>query len=155
MKTKVHHIGEERHWEGLINQWNAHSEQIIAWCDGAEIEYFNHHSGRFCQMHKSDFFSAWDRYRIAQRKPQAGEVWYCKPYDDYCLAIARSDGGVDWQSLDGKKSYVACTITYAAPSVEAYIASKLHKQSVAKDSGFEYDDANKLLEIVKKAAGVE
>lgn len=104
-------------------------------------------------------FASDAEYRIAQRKPQAGEVWELNGQ----AGLATSDGftrlsdGRTCEGLDpnSEQHLLGKTTIYAAPSVESYYASKLYKRSLAQDSGFEYDDANKLLAIVKKAAGVE
>lgn len=147
MKTTVSHKGTKRSVTDLpIENWDKHREVIIAWCDGADVE--DNASGRWI-VGTPGFGSGVD-YRIAQRKPQPGEVWRTPDAEEFYL-VTDNLFFIRIDNCTGN-SYAGVTgAVYYTPSVKAYLARQLYKESLVFDGGFEYDDANKLLKVVKEA----
>lgn len=121
MSTTVSHKGSQRNVKDLPEaNWLKHKDVIIAYCDGADVE--NRHGDR--NWHGPIITPEWypdHEYRIAQRKPQPGEVFYCEETKVALLIthecrFADLDTGTLYANYDGAKR--------AAPSVEAYYARK-------------------------------
>lgn len=132
MSTVVSHKGSHRSVTELPEaNWIKHKDVIIAWCDGADVEIHREITG-WCpylvgaNVKSSSLFSVHDQHRIAQRKPQPGEVWDIsgRPYvfhrsaDDYPLVSLDGDHAM---SVDGGN------LTYVAPSIEAYYARRFQR----------------------------
>lgn len=159
MSTTVSHKGTGPNARSVkdlpIENWLKHKDVIIAYCDGADVE--NRHGDR--NWHGPIITPEWypdHEYRIAQRKPAHGEVWEYTTDGKPFLVVNFLGSFGDFVSLCGNESankfaLQAGELVYAAPSVEAYYAGLFYDKSLSKDSGFEYDDASKLLSIVKEA----
>lgn len=134
MSTTVSHKGSHRSVTGLpIESWNKHKNVIIAYCDGADVEVSGV-PGKWTVC-KPDFKTFFE-YRVAQRKPQPGEVWFDEPGDtkDGCYwLITRGDkaGEIGYVSLANHYHKVERpnSLVPAAPSVEAYYAREFRAET--------------------------
>jgi len=125
MKTTVKHVGSVREWEGPIENWEAHVDEIKHWCDGGDVQFNNPPAGWFDANPNFDLHI---EYRIKQREPKPGEVWITPAgmiliMDEYCAAI--NPMGHCYCGNDVRDS----NPIYAAPSVEAYYARKMLKKA--------------------------
>jgi len=123
MKTTVKHVGSggpDREWEGLEENWLAHRDVIIHWCDDGEVEYCQ---GLSWTRKRDDLEFVIDcEYRIKQREPKCGEVYEVS--GDFYIVHPLNDHA--WIRLDGQ-GFVTSNhqdAKYSAPSVEAYYARK-------------------------------
>ena len=98
MSTTVKHVGSNRVWEGSLYQWEKHSEYIIYWCDGGEVE--TEALGDCWFPVKGGNFGANFKYRKQQRTPKAGEVW-CVDDRVWVRAIDEIEGFDGWFLADG------------------------------------------------------
>lgn len=162
MSTTVSHKGSRRSVTELpLENWNRHKDVVIAYCDGADVEIsIPGGSGNGESYHRKLDNPDWAigiEYRIAQRKPKAGEVWFDEPGDtkDGChWLITRGDkaGEIGYVSLTNHYHKVERpnSLVPAAPSVEAYYARKLLQSADIPKNG-----CVKLHSIVKSASGLE
>ena len=133
MTTTVKHKGSVREWEGPIENWEAHSEVIKAWCDGSIVEMWSssgHYSAWFT-IHFIPAFVHEEKYRIKQREPKAGEVWI-EEEEGPCLIT--DENTVVW--LDGtlamnnlwSNDRVSSELKYSSPSVRAHFMREVMEQ---------------------------
>ena len=151
MKTTVKHVGSAigRKWEGPEDASIAHRAVIEHWCDGGEVEI------KTCVdevWYSCDPQFAHNReYRIKQRKAKAGEVWVCKKSLPYVYNYDLKEFVNIWSNQNLES--VMKTLSYAAPSVEAYYARKfLNESKVDLSSNARIGD---LLRAVHKAAQLD
>lgn len=116
--THVTHSAE-RTWTGSMLDWNAHSFVIKHWCDGGDVDYYT--GSAWGRIQDPEFLHT-EQYRIAERKPQPGEVWIL---DENPFLYIRVSDDYHWQSPDGqdRRRDGIHKPKYAAPNVLAYAAS--------------------------------
>lgn len=131
MSTTVSHKGSHRSVADLpLENWSKHKDVIIAYCDGADVVVVipggSGNGVDFLRPCESPDFVPSHEYRIAQRKPQPGEVIeaLCRTALVVCEdggAVCLSDGCILTAEDVASKGRV---FKPAAPSVEAYYARK-------------------------------
>jgi hypothetical protein len=122
--TTVTHEGSKKEWTGPIENWDAHSDVIKHACDGGAYEILMLDTGIWYEW-EHNVISEFNRtrdFRIKQREPKPGEVYYCEETHEALLIssnmefVGLADGRHFSRIYDGA--------TYAAPSVKAYYALK-------------------------------
>jgi len=117
-------IEGQRTWEGPLDNYNAHKEVVEHWCDGGEVEIEDHQDQWIpCEPQ----FASNRNYRIKQREPKRGEVWV-HITAGVRIRTPNNNHNDGWVGVDGIPSTVVDwtkTLTYSAPSVEAYYARKV------------------------------
>lgn len=128
-------------------QYAKHGAVIEHWCDGGEVEgEVIGDTGNF--QPTTPRWSIGNNFRIAQRKPQVGEVWHCSDTGDALLISSRyqfvniADGTEHGDTYDGA--------AYAAPSVKAYYAREF--LSCEPVEGSPADKATVTMHVLTEAA---
>ncbi len=123
----LRYTGEKRAVEISIDSWDVHANFIIEWANGVQLEQNMNQiqGGKWFPVDEPTFNPSYS-YRIAKRKPQAGEVYVwdggCDE-DSYALAITHEgrfldlNDGTLYAEFDGAE--------YAAPSAKAYYAREM------------------------------
>ncbi len=117
----LRYTGDTRAVNISIDSWEAHANFIIEWTNGAHLEQNMNQiqGGKWFPVDEPTFNSSYS-YRIAQRKPQAGEVWV-----EEGKAMIVNHECCFVQLDDGMMFSEAPNATYAAPSVKAYYAREM------------------------------
>ena len=136
MTTTVKHKGSVHKWEGPIENWDKHRDVIVAWCDGADVEFRDPKNGtmygdKWQSSCPHPYWHEYLDYRIKQREPEAGEVWI-EEEEGPCLIT--DEDTVVW--LDGtlamnnswSNERVSSELKYSAPSVRAYFMREVMEQ---------------------------
>lgn len=154
MSTTVSHKGSHRNVTDLpIENWNKHKDVIIAYCDGADVKGLPIGSSdpEDWKVLDSPQWQIDRQYEVIDDRPKPGTVWITEDGDPLVKTVS-DDYVYGWYDLNTHQSGfvddLEKDITPAAPSVEAYYAGLFYDKSLSKDSGFEYDDAVKLLKII-------
>lgn len=127
MKTIKLSNGKRPDVELPYENYQAHQEVVDAWFyEGVEVEFNNPCDSLGFEAHVvgAPSFASEIEYRIAQRKPQAGEVWIA-PGNTPWLRVGDETDFNGWVTLEGNDADSDTGIgalTYAAPSVKAYYA---------------------------------
>lgn len=129
MTTTVKHEGSAREWEGSLEHWEAHSECIKHWCNGGEVEIYGAGHNWYALIRSKAHFDARGQYRIKQRKPKAGEVWFVDGSPCLYTILSKGDIGqpMPWIELYGKA--IKCNAEhrykqFIADNLEQYYANK-------------------------------
>lgn len=154
MSTTVMNIrGEVRETEVSIESFDKHRDVIIAYCNGADVE--RSAMDRPWKPSSDPSFRVDCAYRIAQRKPQPGEVWVCRGGNPWIWAEdPQFTGWVELRGKDVDDNTSLGSLKYAAPSVKAYYAREFLKAIDGK-RGEDWDTLNKLETALETAADLE